>query len=55
MRAIIDAGHRFLVDESGATMTEYGMLLLLIALVVLPLAKLLGLLVLSLYSVSKYL
>ena len=49
-------GFRPLVaDESGATMTEYGFLLLLIALVVMGVAKLLGQNVLSLYSLSQYL
>ena len=46
---------RFVADESGATMTEYGLLLLFIALVVLAAAKLLGQNVLSLYTLGQYL
>ena len=48
-------GARFVADECGATMTEYGMLLLFIALVVLAVAKLLGQNVLSLYALGQYL
>ncbi len=52
---IIRGLERLAADESGATMTEYGFLLLLIALVVMGVAKLLGQNVLSLYSLSQYL
>lgn len=46
---------RFVADESGATMTEYGLLLLLIAFVVFAVAKLLGSTVLPLYNLGTYL
>jgi len=46
---------RFVADESGATMTEYGLLLLLIALVVFAVAKLLGANVLPLYNLGQLL
>ena len=45
---------RFVPDESGATMTEYGLLLLLIVLVVMAAAKLLGANVLPLLNISQY-
>jgi Flp pilus assembly pilin Flp len=45
----------FADDESGATMTEYALLLLLIVLVVIGVAKLLGQNVLPLYNISQYL
>jgi Flp pilus assembly pilin Flp len=46
---------RFVVDESGASMTEYALLLLLVAMVVMTVAKLIGQNVLPLYSVGSYL
>jgi len=44
----------FIADESGATMFEYGLLLLLVALVVVTVAKLLGQNVLPLFQVSQF-
>jgi Flp pilus assembly pilin Flp len=46
---------RFVADESGATITEYGLLLLLVAVVVFGMAKLLGQNVLPLYNLGQYL
>jgi Flp pilus assembly pilin Flp len=46
---------KFVADEAGATMTEYGLLLLFIALIVAGVCKLLGTEVLSLYSIGQYL
>ena len=45
----------FTADESAATMTEYGLLLLFVVLVVGGVAKLLGQNVLPLFQVSQYL
>jgi Flp pilus assembly pilin Flp len=46
---------RFVADEAGATMTEYGLLLLFIALIVAGVARLVGTEVISLYSFGSYL
>jgi Flp pilus assembly pilin Flp len=46
---------RFVAEESGATMTEYGLLLLLVAVVVFAAAKLFGQNVLPLYNLGQYL
>jgi Flp pilus assembly pilin Flp len=45
---------KFVVDESGPTMTEYGMLLLFIALLVMGIVKILGSNVLNLYNFHNY-
>jgi Flp pilus assembly pilin Flp len=46
---------RFVADESGAAMTEYGFLLLFCVIVVMAAAKLLGLNVLPLFQIGQYL
>jgi Flp pilus assembly pilin Flp len=48
-------GKRFVADECGATMLEYGMLLLLVALVAFAAVKLLGANVLPLLNISQFL
>jgi Flp pilus assembly pilin Flp len=55
LRPITDRPKRFADDESGATMTEYALLLLLIVLVVIGVCKLLGQEVLPLFQVSQFL
>ncbi len=55
MDAILRGGRRFVADQSGATLTEYGLLLLLVAIVVFAVAKLLGQNVLPLYNLGQYL
>jgi Flp pilus assembly pilin Flp len=47
--------HKFRADDSGATMLEYGILLLFIALVVIAAAAVLGQKVLPLFQISAYL
>jgi Flp pilus assembly pilin Flp len=44
----------FLAEESGATMLEYGLLLVLIVLVVAGVAQLLGQKVLPLFQITRY-
>jgi Flp pilus assembly pilin Flp len=46
---------RFTADEAGATMTEYGLLLLFCVIIVIAVAKLLGLNVLPLFQIGQYL
>src|SRR5262249_35655498 len=55
LRPIAYSRKRVTADESGATMLEYGLLLLFIALAVMAAAKLLGQNVLPLFEVTKYL
>jgi Flp pilus assembly pilin Flp len=55
LRPIACRRARFTNDETGATMLEYGLLLLLVVLVVVGVAKLLGQNVLSLYDIGKFL
>jgi pilus assembly protein Flp/PilA len=55
LRPIADCRKRFTADESGATMVEYGLLLLFIALIVIAAAKILGQNVLPLFQVSQLL
>jgi Flp pilus assembly pilin Flp len=45
---------RFAHDESGATFIEYGLLLILIAVVVIAAAKVLGQTVIPLYNLNQY-
>jgi Flp pilus assembly pilin Flp len=55
LRTIFYRRGSFAADETGATMLEYGLLLLFIALVVIGAAKILGQNVLPLFQVSQYL
>jgi pilus assembly protein Flp/PilA len=55
LRPIAYCRKRFTADESGATMLEYGLLLLFIALIVMAVAKILGQNVLPLFQVTQYL
>jgi Flp pilus assembly pilin Flp len=52
---ILRGRDRLVADQSGATMTEYGLLLLLVAVLVLAVAKLLGQTVLPLFGLGQYL
>jgi Flp pilus assembly pilin Flp len=55
LRPISDCRARLTADETGATMLEYALLLLLVVLVVVGVAKLLGQNVLPLFQVTQYL
>ncbi len=55
LRAFIQWLVRFSTDESGATLTEYILLVVLLAIVVLVAAKLLGQNIVPLYNLSAYL
>jgi len=46
---------RFVADEAGATMLEYGLLLLFVVMVAIVAVKLLGQNVLPLYSLGSFL
>jgi Flp pilus assembly pilin Flp len=54
MRPVGFGWMRFAQDDSGATMMEYGLLLILIAVVVIAAAKVLGQSILPLYNLSQY-
>jgi Flp pilus assembly pilin Flp len=51
---IFSGRERFVADEAGATMTEYGFLLLFVALVAIAAVRLLGANVLPLFNVNQF-
>jgi Flp pilus assembly pilin Flp len=55
VRRIINTVKRFYSDQSGATLTEYILMVVLIAIVVLTAAALVGKNILPLYQIQQFL